>query len=506
VNNLKKVASLYNIVFGGFQHIYAIIVGVLMVPYYLNFFSIGVYGSWLAISSAVSILSALEAGLPFIITQKLASAYGNKNFYEFRQVTGSGLVFIFISSIIFLLITFFISDKLVGWVNSPLEYADDLYISIIIFGISSAIGLLSSTISSITFALQLTLIPNVGRIFSSVLSVISIIIMLNFDYGIVSIAIGYLVREIVNFFIIVIYSIKVWTEKQISSVLIELNYFKKLSRQLLFPFVGNLSDNILQKSHGFLISFFISPEVTAIYDFTSKVATMMGQFILIYTNGLFSGLSLHKSEATKKGYLKSSEKIYSYLIVMLAVALGYSYLFNQYIVGYWVGADNYGGNNLLFPIVLAICFSQIYRFLFNLQYIEGYFNNATIVQIISTFIYVTTLLILFYLGVGVFSVPLSIIFSTIIACIYLLKKLQFQQVICSDFYYKFFLKNALITTSVVIAFHFILVDYISVIMFAGMSILYLISITIFILVLNKTLRKILMNDFIFIKSLLSRNE
>jgi O-antigen/teichoic acid export membrane protein len=414
----KFKASFYNFIFGSFNNVTLIILGVIMVPYYLNFFSVATYGAWLASGNVIGLLGSMEGGLSFIITQKLAVSFGERDFSTFRTTSTSGLIFITTIAIIFIMLVLGIHSFLPKWVNCPPQEYSNLTRAILFAGIAGGFGLINSTLGSFSQVWQLTMVPNLIRNVSNIINVAFIILFLNYNFGVASIAIGAAIRELLVFVFLSIYTYKVWKSKKINSLLYSFHDFYRLVREIAIPFFGRLSQIILNRSHNFIIAVFISPDISAIYEFTSKVTIMSKQFISILTNGLFGSISLARAEKQLIEYLIDIKSTLTIFFLFAIIGLGFSYVFSFDVVRFWVGSQNYGGDLLLTFVVLYSLVAELFQYQNNLILAEGKFNFATLMQILNAVIYISLSLILIKVfNLGVLSIPLSFLIGGIVMLI-----------------------------------------------------------------------------------------
>ena len=57
----KTKATLYNFVFGNLNNFITIFFGIILVPYYLKFFNVELYGVWIASAGVIALLGTLES-------------------------------------------------------------------------------------------------------------------------------------------------------------------------------------------------------------------------------------------------------------------------------------------------------------------------------------------------------------------------------------------------------------------------------------------------------------
>src|SRR3989339_378218 len=88
--------------------------GVILVPLYLKFISIGLYGAWLATGNVLMWLTALDPGLSTVIQQRVGAAYGNKDISAIGRTIPGGVALALIFSLAILIAggaaSFYIAD------------------------------------------------------------------------------------------------------------------------------------------------------------------------------------------------------------------------------------------------------------------------------------------------------------------------------------------------------------------------------------------------------------
>ena len=87
----RRRAAKINLILGYGRYTVGIFNQLVLVPLYLRFIGIAVYGSWLASGNVVALLSVLDIGFNLIVTQRLATAFGAGDDNRFVREVGSSL-------------------------------------------------------------------------------------------------------------------------------------------------------------------------------------------------------------------------------------------------------------------------------------------------------------------------------------------------------------------------------------------------------------------------------
>ena len=398
-------ASRNNLVFGVLSNILTIFSGLLLVPYYLKFFTIGAYGAWVASIAVFSIISSMEGGLSMIFTQKLAYLFSIKDIEKFRVTVGSIAAYSIIISVIFTSIILGLKSSLPLLINCPLKFQEDLSSALGFSGLGILFGVLNNFAGSLPQAWQDTFMSNISRILSQIIYILVVVILLNYNLGLIALGIGFLLRELTYFFLILTFIITKWFKLKINHIKFSLPDFISFLSIIKFPFFGRIAKSFIDNSQNAMISIFISSEASAIYAFTVKIPIMMKQFILIFINSFFGGLS--SLRANKKYKNKVSDTLLLTIFLTFIVSI-FNLLFTSVIINYWVGPENYGGDYLLLIVIIAYSASMMFDYFYNLAIIEEKYNFATAVVLSSGILYYVISYILFiFLDFSIYSIPIS---------------------------------------------------------------------------------------------------
>jgi len=167
----------------------AIVWGIIMVPLYLRFIPIDVYGAWLASGNILAWLSTMDPGLTSVLQQRIAVAYGKHDLQDVRAVLGGGLL---IGAVVLLLAIIFglaCAHYLPSWINlSP--SVDKLMIvnafSLAVIGTSLMI--FSFAITSINQGLQGSLGSGLISIGINAISLPVTVVLLYNNFGLFALA------------------------------------------------------------------------------------------------------------------------------------------------------------------------------------------------------------------------------------------------------------------------------------------------------------------------------
>ena len=405
-------ASIFNYLFNSINSVIVIINGIVMVPIYFHYMSVSTYGAWLATGNVVAMLGLLESGFASVITQKLSTAIAQKDEEKFRKLAGANiLTAIFLAVVIFVL-GISISPFITDWINVTGDIASDIRVSYIIALASSCIGLMVSLFGAFPQVWQDT--KNVGMIntFVNIISIVSLIVALLCGCEVMSIAISYLVRSLLNLTLQGSWIIRNWKKKNIATPIIEVQESVLLAKQCAYPFLSKLSGVLMNNTQSFILAHFMNPVLAVIYDLTAKICYVACSFVSMTNGSFFALFSLTMASKDQKKIESVLTTTTNFFLISLAIVGLYSICFTEPIARYWVGLDKFGGTWLLVVIVVAKLIYQMKGYCNNILYSGGLINTSAKLDIMCMSLYVLLLLAIIK-TMQEYAIPLATIGSSL---------------------------------------------------------------------------------------------
>ena len=486
-------ASIYNYLFNSINAIIVIVNGIVMVPIYFHYMSVSTYGAWLATGNMVAMLGLLESGFSSVITQKMAAAIGSGDNEKFSKLAGANIVTAVIIAVGILLIGLSISPFITDWINVNESAVSEIRLSFIIALTASSIAILVSFISAYPQVWQDT--RDVGVIYTctGLIAIVSLVSLLFMGFGVVSIALSYLVRAILNLIFQGAWVVRKWKRDSIQKPIYLLSESKLLAKDCIYPFFSKLSGVLMGHSQSFIIAHFMNPALAAVYDLTSKVCSVAYGFVS-QTNGSFFALfSLTLSSGDKERISNVFRNTTQFFSISLAVVGLYSICFTEPVINYWVGLEKYGGTYLLILIVVAKIVFQFRAYCNNILYTGGMINKSAKLDILCAIVYIGILLAIIK-SAQIYAIPLATLAVSLLFVGWYLNLMTKQLALDVKMLLLEFLKSMLVIIPFVIIHYAINPNYNSlclyIVYFVVFSILY-----IFVLY---------MTNMTFFKSLLSK--
>ena len=315
-----------------------ILFAIILVPYYLNFISIELYGFWLATSGVVVLLEVFDLGINTLFIDKISRFYSKKNYNSLINYLYTGILLFFILSILINIIGFLISN-----------YLDDLFkldqfklvitqcFRIAIF--TASIKIINSALVNFGSSVLKPLNFSLTKIFSIALSIVFVVILLNNNFKLYSLAFGYLFQQVLALFLNIVsslYIIKKTTGKFLGQIKVSIiRYFIINSKYLFF---AKLSDAAIKSSEPILIASSLGPKFSSIYILSKKASDIIYQIINVFTNSSFPSL-ISVNEANDS-HTKNKLSLFQNAIYFTStICLSFYILLNNEFLLIWVGSE-----------------------------------------------------------------------------------------------------------------------------------------------------------------------
>ena len=399
-------ASIYNYLFNSINAIIVIINGIVMVPIYFRYMSISTYGAWLATGNMVAMLGLLESGFSSVITQKMAVVIGSNNNEKYARLAGANIVTAIVLALLIIFLGLCISPFITDWINVEDGVSSEIRVAYIIALIASSVAICVSLFGAFPQVWQDTKSVGVINTCTGLIAIAFLVAFLFLGFGVVSIALSYLVRAIANLVFQGLWIVRKWKKESIPTPVYSISESKLLAKDCIYPFLSKLSGVLMGNSQSFIIAHFMNPALAAVYDLTSKVCYVACGFVS-QTNGSFFALfSLTLSSGDKQKINNVFHTTTQFFAITLAIVGLYSICFTEPVMNYWVGLDKYGGTWLLFVIVLAKILFHFRVYCNNILYTGGMINKSAKLDILCAIVYVGILLAIIQ-STQIYAIPLA---------------------------------------------------------------------------------------------------
>jgi len=337
--------------FGYVQFAISIITGIILVPIYLKYISVYLYGAWLTTGSVVILLTIFDPGVAGLLMQNTASEYGKNNLKKMGELITLGFLISVAIALVMIITGTFIGPHITKWLNIK----DDTGIIQRAFSIAvltSALMLVYYSINAINYAFQSSLAIGIIFIGSIIFKIIFVILFLNAGLGLLSIPYS----ELAAAFLMIILNIFLLVRNmQKNHVLLRIRFdgLKNFLGLFIYTFVARISKITTKNIDNFFISYYLSPVSVVTYNLTSRAPTASENIIKLPVAAFRPALA----NVTGSGDLSTARAVIARLLRIVLWSIGIIttgfIVFNEDFVRLWVGSQHYAGT----LVNLLICFA-----------------------------------------------------------------------------------------------------------------------------------------------------
>ena len=372
---MKKLAIIHNFLGGFLNFAFLFFTTIVFLPYYFKFISTENYGIWLSGISLLSLASVLEANISLILTKQLAIKWVNKEINEFSKYLLAALLLGVLIFSLITLSTYFLKDlisNLLSIENSQISLFSKAFF---IYSTSLAFGILSSFVGSISQVFLKTKWPPFFNFISGIFGLSYTIWAVSFQ-GVLALACGLLIKNLVYFLLISIYSFLLLKSEKIS-FLFEKSYLTKIVKSIGLPFLSKVAMTLATNSQNFIIGVTIAASITTIFDITKKIPFIIIMVVNMVGVSTFTSFSLFYSEQKNNISHPYTKHYFTFIRIILLISLFFAFILGKDFIN-WVGLDKFGGDFLLAMICFTALLDQLRLSLSQQYYTIGNYNFTAI--------------------------------------------------------------------------------------------------------------------------------
>lgn len=420
----NKKNAIINTIFQLSSIIYLVFIGIILVPMYLKYIPVDLYGYWLASGNIIAWIGAFDPGVSTVMQQRIGVSLGANDLKKIGEYIGSGTLISLAIMIILAIALLVIYHYIFVWLGlKNIEYQEKLSYTLIYAGIGTLFSLQSYGFAGINYGLQLFKPVGFLNVSTNIAGIIATFLLLP-SIGLKAIGLAMLLRGFIdlagNIIILLLFLKKSQVPIRFSK-----NDIKKLFGDISFNFFARVGNLLTENSQSFFIAKYITPESAVIFRFTKTIPEVSKIFIARPAAAIMPVLSkyLGQNPDTKDVKSKVSRMIYYTIWSTGLVFIGFA-LLNKSFIDLWVGDKFYAGDITNILIVLWVIFSSITNNLSYIVFALGDLRRNNLVIFIQSILFVI-MMIFMIKPYGIMGIALALLISqTLISLIYYPWRLQ----------------------------------------------------------------------------------
>ncbi len=354
----KRVTAVVNLVFGSARTIVAVITGLFLVPLYLRFFGLSLYGAWLASGNVLSLISMAGAGLSGILTQRLSTCYASREDEQFALTAGSGLV---LAASIGMVVaaagssaSYLISSMLgvTGGERIALTW------SIVFASCSSGLAILTQCVEALAMAWQRTLVSGFVNLISQAAWVVGIVVPLYFGWGVAALGFGRLMLWAVCFTGMSGYCWYTWRRLGHPRPRVTGAAIRQIWGQAGTLLIGQVAEVMGSRLEALVAALTVSTTASAVLVLTGRVVEAARTFITPVGSAVFAGVAHLSTDIRSENSRRVLREIFAVSAVVSGIGFGLALAFTKPVLLLWIGSQAKPSTLLLALIASSVLLAE----------------------------------------------------------------------------------------------------------------------------------------------------
>jgi O-antigen/teichoic acid export membrane protein len=360
----RRKAALTQVVLGYVSVGISVLLGLVMVPMYLRHINGRLYGLWLASGGVIVWLGMLDLGVASLMGQRIAAAYGRKDYREVGCYYFNSLIFQII-----LMLAIVVAATGIAWVLPPLlgartDEKQILSTAIFLACLYNGFTFMNNGQHNTAGALQRPFVTMSSYISGGMLAVLVTIKLLFAGHGLVALPVGMLTGALFTFLVDLFYVTRIvwriggrpeWNRRIFSDIL-------RLSPAILAAKIGNA---LVGKIEPTLISIMITPEAAIAFTLTKRAADVVQMVLDRIVGSVMAGFAHLYAEGDKRKAADVLDTLCTIFLGVGVVCLASYVALNRSFVGIWVGERYFAGSTVTVLVALSII-SLVFSNLFSM--------------------------------------------------------------------------------------------------------------------------------------------
>lgn len=413
VGSRRRVNTAWNLFFHYTTIAFTIGQGVLLVPLYLRYVPLPLYGAWLATGNIVAWFTLIDPGLSSLLQQRVAEAYGRGDRTEIGRLTtmGLGLNACFV---VLLLVGGLGCAPFVGhWVglSAPADIAV-IKQCFVIAVVSAGLMLGAYFCGAVNLGMQQIQSAGVANMLTVAIALIATVLFLHFDYGLLAIPLSMLLRA--TLWLASSAGIMAWRFRSERIPWFQrLKFPEGFAAMFGLTFLDRVVSGFAANVDAFLVARFVGAEQAVLFTLTRRpfqvCESILSRPALALTPAVAHAVGT--GETVRVGAILVD--LLRYFVWAAAPLTGALYAFNEDFVRLWVGSHVFLGTPLNIVLCVFLLCSSVVGSLANLCWALGNVRGNCLVNIAQSLLTLALLVVgLAWIGLpAVVLAPLAAIAS-----------------------------------------------------------------------------------------------
>lgn len=362
--------------------------GIIMVPLYLKFIPVDVYGAWLASGNILAWLAIVDPGLTTVLQQRIGMAYGRKDYQGIREFLGGGLVISVGVMCLVIVLGLIFAHYLPLLLHLPPSI--DAHVIVQAFSltvIGTSMSLFSFSINSINQGLQGSLGIGFIYITGNILALILSVILLYKGFGLITMGITSIFVGI--FYLLGQCTYLFW--RLIDDKIgfrISFNNITALAKFLFYTFISRSAGIIANNIDLLFVSQFLGPSTVAVLSLTRKTPDLVKELANQPSSAFFPAIAHLAGEGEGDKAKDIITRLIRILFWLISLIVGGFISLNSDFIRLWVGSYLFAGQTINIVVCVTIFFTLIVSCLSNICLALGDIKKSSLVGFVQSLLFI----------------------------------------------------------------------------------------------------------------------
>jgi O-antigen/teichoic acid export membrane protein len=420
----RKKQTLWRTAFMYVDICVGILNGFVIIPLYLKYIDLGLYGAWLATGNILMWLTIIDPGVGDVLMQKVSESYAKNNRDEIGKQLASSMI---LSSAI-ALIALSGGISLMFFIDNIVSASSSIDIIVLkkafFYGtIGTAVTLLGYFMAGALIGLQRSKEQGLMRSIWGIINFALKPVFLILGFGLLAIPYSTLIGSVIYLILISFVFLQIVRKEKIKLIL-DYKYFLSYSKIFIYTFSSKMLSTLKNNVDLILISRFMNLEMVAAFELTRRPMKILYGFASRPSAALIAAFANLKGEGDRVKLQDITEKFtFLSLAGLIFITSGFI-AFNKDLISVWVGSELFIGQTFNLILALFFMFSNFTYILANLTYSLGNIKGNSLIEITRDSIALILLPILgYFFGLwGIILAPFVVVIF--VELVYFPKKLS----------------------------------------------------------------------------------
>ncbi len=400
------------------QKILTKLLGLAITPIVLTYLDKSEYGIWVIIGSVLGYVGLMDFGVTGA-TSSIAAKHNTSDMeHRINVVINNAFVLQCLIAILILVVGLIVSFYFPDLFNMGEYSKDDAWLVFVMAIIGYAISYPPKSLKGLIQARQMISISVWIEFFLFLFTTALNLAMLHAGFGLLALPAGTIAGRLLAYPLFYHYAKKAYPKLHFDRSVISINNMKEIFGVSAYWSIGMIAAILIYSTDTILVGMFISTAMVTVYALSFRLSEVIRELLYSINFTLMPGIG----QIMGSGNLAKAREIYlrSQPVILSLAAVGavFIYYFNGHFVRFWVGDDNYGGDNLSLVFAAGMFISVVFHASSLVMSADLKVRGVTVIRVIEAIINISLSLWLIQLY-GLIGVAMGTLISGVLTSFWL---------------------------------------------------------------------------------------